>query len=161
MSARLAPPASPPAGPVLLEAYLVLGRRPGGDRLDGRVELLVSQLSAELSGCRWCIEAGRHRCRKALLPPEVLASLRHPEAASGLSERERAALVFADAVAQAAATDGLLPPAALIPTRRHFAEGEIVRLSILAAGEHLADCLAGRRGTDRGPSFPIVVRGLA
>jgi alkylhydroperoxidase family enzyme len=147
-------------GPLLLDAYLLLGRRPGGgEPLDTGLELLVSQLSAELSGCRWCIEAGRHRWRKAMLPLEALRLLHAPGDAACFSERERAALRFAAAVAQGAATDGLVSAPVLAAARRHFTEREIVRLTVLAAGEHFGDCLAGRLGSDALHSFPIAVRG--
>jgi alkylhydroperoxidase family enzyme len=117
-------------------------------------------LSAELSGCRWCIEAGRHRWRKAPLPVESLRLLHTPDVAECFSERERAALAFAGAVVQGAATDGLVPAAEAAAARRHFREREIVRLTVLAAGEHFGDCLA-RSGTDTRPPFPIAVRGLS
>ncbi len=145
-----------------MEAYLLLGRRPGGaEPLDTRLELLVGQLSAELSGCRWCIEAGCHRWRKALLPVESLKLLHNPGDAECFSERERAALVFAAAVAQGAATDGLVPAPVLAAAWRHFRHREIVRLTVLAAGEHFGDRLGARLGTDDRPSFPIAVRGLS
>ncbi|HEY8105410.1 MAG TPA: hypothetical protein VIE46_04835 [Gemmatimonadales bacterium] len=150
-----------PCGPLLLDAYLRLSRLPGrAEGLDPRLELLVSQLSAELSGCRWCIEAGRHRWRKASLPVESLKLLYLPDVDGGLSERERAALAFAGAVAQAAATDGLVPAVETAAVRRHFREREIVRLTVLAAGEHFGDCLA-RPPTDTRPPFPIAVRGFS
>src|SRR5205814_3220530 len=34
---------------------------PGGARLETRLELLVSQLAAELSACQWCIDQAGHR----------------------------------------------------------------------------------------------------
>lgn len=162
LSARLLGGAVPaPSGPLIVEAYLRLARLPGrADRLDPRLELLVGQLSAELSGCRWCIEAGRHRWRKALLPLESLKLLHTPQVADCFSERERAALAFAGAVAQGAATDGLVPAAETAAVRRHFREREIVRLTVLAAGEHFGDCLARSETNTRSP-FPIVVRGLS
>ena len=165
LSARLAAggrEAPAPPGPLLLEAYLLLGRRAGGaEPLESRLELLVGQLSAELSGCRWCIEGGRHRARKAGLPGEAIASLGAPAEAVCFSEREQAALALAAAVAQGAATDGLVPGPVLGAARRHFSEREIVRLTVVAAGEHFGDCLAGRLGSAARPSFPIAVRGLS
>jgi len=151
-----------PPGPLLLEAYLLLGRRAGGaEPLEPRLELLVGQLSAELSGCRWCIEGGRHRARKAGLPGEAIASLRAPAEARCFSEREQAALALAAAVAQGAGTDGLVAGPVLGAARRHFSEREIVRLTVLAAGEHFGDCLAGRPGSAARPFVPIAVRGLS
>ena len=151
-----------PSGPLLLDACLLLGRGPGcAAPLEARLELLVGQLSAELSGCRWCIEAGRHRARTARLPADALGLLHAPADAACFSERERAALAFAAAVAQGAATDGLVTGPILAAARRHFSERELVRLTVLAAGEHFGDCLAGRLGADAGPSFPIAVRGFS
>ena len=151
-----------PSGPLLLDAYLLLARRPGGtEPLDTRLELLVGQLSAELSGCRWCIEAGRHRWRKALLPVESLKLLHTPGDAECFSERERAALAFAAAVAQGAATDGVVPAPVVAAARRHIREREKVRLTVRAAREPLGDSHGARLGTDARPSFPIAVRGLS
>ncbi len=151
-----------PSGPLLLDAWLRLGRVPGAaEPLETRIELLVGQLSAELSGCRWCIEGGRHRCRRAGLAAEALGSLHAPGDARCFSELEQVALAFAAAVAQGAATDGLVSGPALVAARRHFRECEIVRLTVLAAGEHFGDGLADRPGADPRPSFPISVRGLS
>ena len=147
---------------LLLDAYLRLGRRPGrAEPLDSRLELLVSQLSAELSGCRWCIEAGRHRWRKASLPVESLKLLLTAGDAECFSERERAALAFAGAVAQAAATDGLVPRPR--PGRR--------AATLPGAGNRTAHGPGRRRAfrrllspgsdTDTRPPFPIAVRGLS
>jgi len=155
-------PAPVAAGPVLLDAYLRLGRPPGqADALEPRLELIVGQLSAELSGCRWCVEAGRHRWRRALLPVDALDTLHAPAGGRCFSERERAALAFAAAVAEGAETDGLVSGPVLAEARRHFSEREIVRLTVLAAGEHFGDCLATRLGARPRPSFPIGVRGLS
>ena len=50
-----------------LYAYLALARRPGsaggGEEVDDRIRLLVRQLAADRSGCRWCIDRARHDWR--------------------------------------------------------------------------------------------------
>src|SRR5262249_19906489 len=87
------------SGPI--PGYVAGGHwRSGAGELDPRLELLVSQLSAELSGCCWCIEQGRHRWRKALLPSSLLRQVRTYRAGTLLSERECAALALAEAVAR-------------------------------------------------------------
>jgi len=49
--------ADPSAGPRVLPAYAVLSRYGSADvDLEPRLRLLVTQLAAERSGCRWCIE---------------------------------------------------------------------------------------------------------
>src|SRR2546422_1882190 len=68
-SALSAPPPVPLPGPRALPSYARMGRYiAGGVALEPRVELVVRQLAAELSGCRWCIEHGLHRWRHAFLP---------------------------------------------------------------------------------------------
>src|SRR5207237_501882 len=90
-SALSAPPPAPLPGPRALPSYARMGRYiAGGAVLDPRVDLLVRQLTAELSGCRWCIEHGLHRWRHAFLPVAELGELR-----SHFSEQEVAALTLA------------------------------------------------------------------
>src|SRR2546427_5751145 len=61
-----APPAARFPGPRALPSYARMGRYvAGGAALDPRIDLLVRQLAAELSGCRWCVEHGLHRWRQA------------------------------------------------------------------------------------------------
>src|SRR5438105_9810692 len=85
-SALSAPPPAPLPGPRALPSYARMGRYiAGGAVLDPRVDLLVRQLTAELSGCRWCIEHGLHRWRQAFLPVAELGALRRyaPSSATG------------------------------------------------------------------------------
>src|SRR5438034_8807995 len=82
-SALSAPPPVPRPGPRALPSYARMGRYiAGGAALDPRVDLLVRQLAAELSGCRWCIEHGLHRWRHAFLPVAELGALRRYAARS-------------------------------------------------------------------------------
>src|SRR5438067_10843468 len=82
-SALSAPPPAPLPGPRALPSYARMGRYiAGGAVLDPRVDLLVRQLTAELSGCRWCIEHGLHRWRQAFLPVAELGALRRYAARS-------------------------------------------------------------------------------
>src|SRR5881409_2161950 len=80
-SALSAPPPAPLPGPRALPSYARMGRYiAGGAPLDPRVDLLVRQLAAELSGCRWCIEHGLHRWRQAFFPVAELGALRREHA---------------------------------------------------------------------------------
>src|SRR5690242_9210604 len=103
-----ATPATPRVpGPRVLPSYAAMGRYvTGGAVLDERVELLVRQLGAELAGCRWCIEQGRHRWRRAFLPLAELQALRDHDASPLFSPRERAALTFAQALSLYADQEG-------------------------------------------------------
>src|SRR5213593_445900 len=61
LTGRGAPILRPAAGPRVLPAYAALARyQINLSDLDPRLRMLVTQLAAERSRCRWCIEHGRH-----------------------------------------------------------------------------------------------------
>src|SRR6267143_1999966 len=149
--ALAAPPPARLPGPCALPSYARMGRYiAGGAALDPRVDLLVRQLAAELSGCRWCIEHGLHRWRKAFLPLAELAALRHYAASPLFSSRERAALAFTAAVSRYAEWAGGIPDSVLAELRRHFSEQEVAALTQAVAGEHFFNPATGTLGTDAG-----------
>jgi len=143
-----APPRLP--GPGSLPAYLRVRSWTGEALLEPRLRLLVRQLAAELSGCRWCIEQGRHLWRQRFLPPAELAALRRYAASPLFSPRERAALAFTEALCDYAAAAGGLPEAVLAELRRHCSEAEVAALTQLAAAEHFYDPATGALGVDAG-----------
>src|ERR1041384_1220189 len=99
--------AAPPGGPRVLPAYAALARYPtNSPDLDPRLHLLVTQLAAVRSRCRWCIERGRHLWREAQLPLDALHALARYETSALFPNRERAALRFADAVTRYSEADG-------------------------------------------------------
>jgi alkylhydroperoxidase family enzyme len=133
----------------MLPAYAALGRSVGDTvALEPRLRLLVRQLAAELSGCRWCVEYGRHAWRQAFLPAHELAALRHFASTSLFSERERAALAFTAALSRYAAAAGGMPDAVLAELRRHFSEPDVVALTGLVAREHFFNPASGALGAD-------------
>jgi len=141
-----APPV--PVGGVL-SAYIALGYwSPGGARLETRLELLVSQLAAELSACQWCIDQARHRWLKAFFPREHLGQVRLYETSAVFSERERAALALVEAVALHTEREPLVPAKALERARRHFGEPDVARIAAAAAAEHFFDPATGAVGLD-------------
>ena len=143
-----APPALLP-GPRALPAYARMGRYiAGAAALDCRVDLLVRQLAAELSGCRWCIEHGLHRWRQAFLPGPELGALRHYAASPLFSARERAALAFTEAVSRYTDRAGGLPDAVLSELRGHFSEPEVAALTLAVASEHFFNPATGALGAD-------------
>src|SRR5882724_1708611 len=120
-NALAAPPPARLPGPRALPSYARMGRYiAGGATLDPRVELLVRQLAAELSGCRWCIEHGLHRWRQAFLPVAELGALRHYAASPLFSPPERAALAFTEAVSRYTDRAGGMPDAVLGELRSHL-----------------------------------------
>jgi len=111
---------------VNLAGHLALSRLLGFQRtLDERTRLLVSQFEAERSGCRWCIERCRHEWR-----------LTQSATSAPLSERDRAALDFADAVVSGGCA-GEIPEIVFQRTRLVFSDGEIAELTRCLADHHL------------------------
>ena len=120
----------------------------GGAALDPRVDLLVRQLAAELSRCRWCIEHGLHRWRHAFLPVAELGALRRYAASPLFSARECAALAFTEAVSRYTDRAGGIPDSVLGELRSHFSEQEVAALTLAVAGEHFFNPATGALGAD-------------
>jgi alkylhydroperoxidase family enzyme len=118
----------------LVYGYLALGKRPGNaGEVNERTRLLVRELAAERSGCRWCIERTRHDWRVAGLPVDLLTELGRHDSVAAFSEPERAALALVDAIACATgrAAD------ALTRMRRHYSERAMAELIACMADHHL------------------------
>jgi alkylhydroperoxidase family enzyme len=141
---------SPTASGVrVLPAYAALARyRISSTDLEPRLWLLVSQLAAERSRCRWCIERGRHTWREARFPLELLRALPRYETSSLFSNRERAALRFADAVTRY--SEDMLPEP-LTRARQQLSEPEIAAVAAAVAAEHFFNPITGALGTDVAP----------
>jgi len=138
-----------PTGPRVLPAYAALARYGSATNdLDPRLRLLVTQLAAERSGCRWCIERGRHVWREAQLSVETLRALPRYETSSLFSHRERAALRFTDAVTRYSEADGGMPTEALTRARQHLDEPEIAAVTAAVAEHHFFNPITGALGAD-------------
>jgi alkylhydroperoxidase family enzyme len=129
---RLGWPELRPSGRHAVDGYLALSRLPGfGRTLDSRTVLLAERLSAQLSGCQWCIDRTGHDWRVAGLPRQLLDQLEAYSRCGLLSDRERAALAFVEAVARSPATaDDLHHSRAL------FSERELAELTAIVAEHH-------------------------
>jgi alkylhydroperoxidase family enzyme len=148
-NALAAPPPARLPGPRVLPSYAQMGRYvAAGVALDARVDLLVRQLAAELSGCRWCIEQGVHRWRKGFLPQAELGALRHYAASPLFPARERAALAFTEALSRYTERAGGIPDSVLAELRCHFSEQEVAAITMAAAGEHFFNPASGHLGSD-------------
>ena len=147
---RSAPRVEPTRGSAAaLPSYVALGHwAPGRAALDTRLQLLVAELSAELSACQWCIAESRHRWLKAFLPSELLRQVRAYETSTAFTDRERAALALAEAVARHSNLDLTAPEQVIERARRHFAEAEVACLAAAGAGEHFFDPATGAIGRD-------------
>ena len=146
------PVAIPPGGVRILPAYAALARyRTSSGDLDVRLRMLVSQLAAERSRCRWCIERGRHLWREAQLSYDALRALPRYETSSLFSNRERAALRFADAVTRYSEAHGGMPLEPLARARQHLSEPEIVAVTAAVADHHFFNPITGALGADAAP----------
>ncbi len=136
--------ASATSGVRVLPAYAALARyRVGVTDLEPRLRLLVMQLAAERSRCRWCIERGRHLWREAQLSIAELRALTHYETSSLFSPRERAALRFTDAVTRF--TDAM-PLEPLTRARQYLSEPEIAAVTAAVAEQHFFNPITGALG---------------
>ena len=152
LAGRNAAAAATPGGARVLPAYAALARcQLTGTNLDPRLRLLVTQLAAERSRCRWCIERGRHLWREAQLSIEELRALPRYETSSLFSNRERAALRFADAVTRYAEASGGMPLEPLTRAREHLSEPEVAAVTAAVAAEHFFNPITGALGADVAP----------
>ena len=144
-------PRSPP-GPRVLPAYAALARyQTNTIDLEPRLRLFVTQLAAERSRCRWCIEHGRHQWREAQLPIDALRALLRYETSALFSNRERAALRFTDAVTRYSEACGGMPLEALSRAREYLSEPEIAAVTAAAASQHFFNPITGALGADVAP----------
>ncbi|MFN2571443.1 MAG: carboxymuconolactone decarboxylase family protein [Gemmatimonadales bacterium] len=136
-------------GTRVLPAYAALARHrnTAGD-LDPRLRLLVTQLAAERSHCRWCVERGRHLWREAQLSLDALRSLPRYETSSAFSVRERAALRFTDALTRY--TDAM-PLEPLTRARTELREAEIAAITAVVADTHFFNPITGSLGAQTAP----------
>jgi alkylhydroperoxidase family enzyme len=155
------------AGPRILPAYAALARyQINRVELEPRLRLLVTQLAAERSRCRWCIERGRHLWRDAQLPVDLLRGLLRYETSAQLTNRERAALQFTDALTRYSEARGGMPLEPLRRARQYLSEPEIAAVTATAASQHFFNPITGALGADVAPpprGAPIVspARGLS
>ena len=139
-------------GPRVLPAYAALARyQTDGTNLEPRLRQLVTQLAAERSRCRWCIERGRHIWREGHFPIEVLRALLRYETSALFSNRERAALRFTDAVTRYSEARGGMPLEALTHARQYLSEPEIAAVTAAAASQHFFNPITGALGADVTP----------
>lgn len=99
--------------------------------LSARMVDLVNLKVASLIGCRLCVELNSAWSRAHGVSAEELDALADPGGAAVFSERERAALVYAETLA----TGDTVPESVFEPVKRHFNEDEIVELTALITFE--------------------------
>ena len=146
------PIATPPGGVRVLPAYAALARyHTSTTDLGARLHMLVTQLAAERSRCRWCIERGRHLWREAQLPVDALHAVLRYETNALFSNRERAALRFTDAVTRYSEANGGMPLEPLMRARQYLSEPEIAAVTAVVAAQHFFNPITGALGADVAP----------
>ena len=122
----------------VLYGYLALAKRSGnaGGGLEDRTRLLVRQLAAERSGCRWCIDRARHDWRTQGLPVDLLPELARHATSTAFTDRERVALALVDSVACATVGAGTAEDT-LSGARRQYSDGAMAELIACLAEHHL------------------------
>ena len=90
---------------------------------------LVRLLASRMNGCEYCIHLHSTELRKLNEPEERIAGVVEWRDSSAYTQRERAALAWAEAVTNI--QEGHAPDAAYALVREHFSEVETVNLTLV------------------------------
>jgi len=118
---------SPEAHRGLLAVHEALNKSPLGKTLVELVYLRVSQIN----GCAFCLEMHSAALRAAGVPAAKLDAMAGWRVSGRFDQRERAALAWAEALTDVAATHA--PDEAYEPLKAHFSEVEISDLGYAIA----------------------------
>lgn len=119
------------AGPEAMRAMAGLDARVAQAGLEPALVELVRLRVSQLNRCAYCIDAHAAALRRAGEDPRRLALLPAWGETNLFTERERAALDWAEAVTRVAETH--VPDAAWERVRTHFTPSEVVDLTLLVA----------------------------
>ncbi len=112
--------------------YAAIDRR--NSPLDGALRSLVMVLVSQRNGCRFCVDLNSQILAERAGSTDKLRALPGWRTAPGFSERERAALEYAEAMMAA----GGVPDPVFALLRRHFDEDGIIELTALIAFQTLS-----------------------
>ncbi|MBP1152407.1 carboxymuconolactone decarboxylase family protein [Methylocaldum sp. RMAD-M] len=124
---------TPKAFAALALLYGALDRRTSP--IEPTLRSLVTVLVSQINGCRFCVDLNFFLVLRRGLDPEKLAAIGDFDTSPLFSERETAALAYAEAV-----TDSGRRPASkhFEQLRRHFDDDAIVELTALIAFQNLS-----------------------
>jgi AhpD family alkylhydroperoxidase len=105
----------------------------GKAALPPTIRPLVMHLVAEINGCSWCMDFGQAMGMKQGIPAEQFAAVADYATSPLFSPAERAALDYAAAVTQ---TGAHVSDATFATLKQHFADREIVELTVAIAAEN-------------------------
>jgi AhpD family alkylhydroperoxidase len=106
-----------------------------GSSLEPQLRSLVQVRVSQINWCAFCVDLNSSIALERHSTPEKLAVLADYEASSLFSERERAALAYAEAVTDPARR---VDDALFSRLQRHFTEQEIVELTALIAFQNMS-----------------------
>ena len=112
-------------------ALLAMGRSTDDSGLDKAIVELVKLRVSQINNCAFCLQIHLNVSRRLGVPQEKLDLVATWEEAGIFSEKERAALAWAEALAHLAGNS--ISDAAYSAVREHFSEEEVVFLSVSIA----------------------------
>ncbi len=115
------------AAPELMKAMMAFEAVVVGSGLDHSLIELVKTRASQINGCAFCVQMHVTEARKLGVSEERLQLLCVWREAPVFSERERAALTWAEALTRIA--DGPMPPDVYDQARARFTEEELAHLT--------------------------------
>ena len=117
--------------PAAQAALLALGKCADESGLDKEIVELVKLRVSQINNCAFCLQIHLNVSRRLGLPPEKLDLVATWHEAGIFSDRECAALAWAETLTR---LDGRsVPDDAYESVRRHFSENEVIALSVAIA----------------------------
>ncbi len=117
--------------PVAQQSLIAMGRQADESGIDKQIVELVKLRVSQLNNCAFCLQIHLNVSRKLGLPQEKLDLVATWEEAGIFSERECAALAWAETLTRLVGYS--VPDAAYEAVRRHFSEEEVTFLSVSIA----------------------------
>jgi AhpD family alkylhydroperoxidase len=117
---------------LLKPSYAIQKFEMNGMKLEPSLKFMVANLTAQINGCGFCIDIGRAVAMRGSVPMEKLDALLEYKTSPLFSERERAALAYAEE----ATRRKRVSDATFAALRKNFSEPEIVEITWLNAVEN-------------------------
>lgn len=117
--------------PVAQQSLIAMGRQADESGIDKEIVELVKLRVSQINNCAFCLQIHLNVSRKLGIAQEKLDLVATWEEAGLFSERECAALAWAERLARLAGQS--IPDEAYAAVRQHFSEEEVVFLSVSIA----------------------------
>lgn len=117
--------------PVAQQSLIAMGRQADESGIDKQIVELVKLRVSQINNCAFCLQIHLNVSRKIGLPQEKLDLVATWEEAGIFSERECAALAWAETLTQLAGRS--VPNEAYDAIRKHFSDEEVTFLSVAIA----------------------------